>query len=238
MIRTALAHLRAQWMGALALFLVIGGGTAYAANTVFSTDIVNGEVKSVDIGNGEVTTADIGNNQVRGADVGPDQLNGSDVADQGLSGVDLLDSSVSSLDLATNSVGPEEVLDGAIGSEEIGDGAIGSGEVGDGAIRSAEVADGLLRGADLGEAQFVQFDANLPQVGSQTCVSAPVTGLPGNPRDHLLLTESTDTTRPWIFTQSAYSTTAGQMVLRTCNLAAFTEPAGTHRFNLLVINAQ
>ena len=31
MIRTVLAHLRAQWMGALALFLVLAGGTAYAA---------------------------------------------------------------------------------------------------------------------------------------------------------------------------------------------------------------
>jgi len=41
MFRAVLVHLRAQWMGALALFLVIAGGTAYAANTVFSTDIVN-----------------------------------------------------------------------------------------------------------------------------------------------------------------------------------------------------
>ena len=36
-----LVHLRRQWMGALALFLVLTGGVAYAADTVFSTDIVN-----------------------------------------------------------------------------------------------------------------------------------------------------------------------------------------------------
>ena len=48
------AHLRAQWAGLLALFLVIAGGTAYAANTVFSADIVNGEVKTADIGTDEV----------------------------------------------------------------------------------------------------------------------------------------------------------------------------------------
>jgi hypothetical protein len=39
-------------MAALALFLVIAGGTAYAANTVFSSDIVDGEVKVADLGTG------------------------------------------------------------------------------------------------------------------------------------------------------------------------------------------
>jgi hypothetical protein len=69
MIRTAVAHLRAQWAGFLALFLVVAGGTAYAANTVFSSDIVNGEVKAADIATGAVHTSEIGDNQVRSADV-------------------------------------------------------------------------------------------------------------------------------------------------------------------------
>ena len=69
-------HLRAQWMGALALFLVIAGGTAYAANTIGSTDIINGQVKSADIGTG----------QVQSIDVKDESLSGADIADQ--SGVD------------------------------------------------------------------------------------------------------------------------------------------------------
>jgi hypothetical protein len=69
MIRTVLVHLRAQWAGVLALFLVVAGGTAYAANTVFSSDIVNGEVKAADIATGAVHTSEIGDNQVRSADV-------------------------------------------------------------------------------------------------------------------------------------------------------------------------
>jgi hypothetical protein len=46
------AHLRRQWMGALALFLVLTGGTAVALdghNTVFSDDIVNHQVKAKDL---------------------------------------------------------------------------------------------------------------------------------------------------------------------------------------------
>jgi len=38
-----------EWAGVIALFLVLTGGAAYAANTVFSTDIVDGEVKTADI---------------------------------------------------------------------------------------------------------------------------------------------------------------------------------------------
>ena len=47
------------------VFAVIGclaaltTGTAYAADTVFSTDIVDGEVKNADIGGNQVTSAKI-----------------------------------------------------------------------------------------------------------------------------------------------------------------------------------
>jgi hypothetical protein len=79
MIRTVLAHLRTQWMGALALFLVLVGGTAYAADTIGSSDIINGQVK----------TADIGNNQVRSADVRDDALTNG-----GLTGADIVEGSL------------------------------------------------------------------------------------------------------------------------------------------------
>ena len=66
----------AQWAGFVARFLVIAGDTAYAANTIGSTDIINGQVKSADIGTG----------QVQSIDVKSEGLTGDDVADQ--SGVD------------------------------------------------------------------------------------------------------------------------------------------------------
>ena len=39
----------------LALLIALGTGSAYAANTVFSTDIVDGEVKTADLDNNAVT---------------------------------------------------------------------------------------------------------------------------------------------------------------------------------------
>jgi hypothetical protein len=64
MLTRLLVHLRRQWIGVLALLIALGTGTTYAANTVFSTDIVNGEVMSVDIGNNQVRSVDIRNGEV------------------------------------------------------------------------------------------------------------------------------------------------------------------------------
>ena len=49
MLARVLAHLRVQWMAALALFLVLTGALACASNTVLSEDILDGEVKSADV---------------------------------------------------------------------------------------------------------------------------------------------------------------------------------------------
>ena len=62
MIGKVFTHLRQQWLGALAVVLVLTGGTAYAlngSNTVFSDDIVNNEVRSADLRDANLTTADI-----------------------------------------------------------------------------------------------------------------------------------------------------------------------------------
>src|SRR5262245_38917363 len=52
LLSTALSHLRRQWIGVLALFLVLSGGGAYALsghNSVSSDDIKNGQVKAADL---------------------------------------------------------------------------------------------------------------------------------------------------------------------------------------------
>ncbi|MGH2987704.1 MAG: hypothetical protein ACRDLO_13600 [Solirubrobacterales bacterium] len=52
---------RQQWVGLIALFLVLTGGSAYAldgSNTVFSDDIVDGEVKVADVGGRAEAQAD------------------------------------------------------------------------------------------------------------------------------------------------------------------------------------
>jgi hypothetical protein len=89
----------ANVMVTLLAFIVLAGGAAYAADTVFSTDIVDGEVKNPDIAtnavrsaqlqNGEVLTADIGPEAVVGTRLSADAVGGPKVADDSLTGADI-----------------------------------------------------------------------------------------------------------------------------------------------------
>jgi len=79
----------------LALFVAVSTGGAYAANTVFSTDIVDGEVKSVDVGNNEIGSGDVKDNSLNTFDV--HSFLGVDVVDNSLTGADVNEST---LDLA------------------------------------------------------------------------------------------------------------------------------------------
>ena len=73
--RSFLTHLRNQWMGALALFLVLCGGTAYAANTIGSADVIDNSLRSVDLKDGSaVTGTDVTDDSLKGADVDESSL--------------------------------------------------------------------------------------------------------------------------------------------------------------------
>ena len=84
MLRTVLAHLRAEWIGVLALLIALGTGSAYAANTVFSADIVDGEVKTADIANNAVRSTKIGTGQVLNQDLGAGAVSSASVLNESL----------------------------------------------------------------------------------------------------------------------------------------------------------
>ena len=87
-----LGHLQ-RWAGVLALFLVLTGGVAYAANTVFSEDIVNGEVKTADIGTDEVRSAEVRDDTLSGGGLG-----GVDIAKNSLKGADIAETTLDNID--------------------------------------------------------------------------------------------------------------------------------------------
>jgi hypothetical protein len=73
------------------LVLMLSGGTAYALdghNTVFTDDIVNGEVSTADIGDGQVRSVDVANDTtgfgLKGADVANGSLSGADIKESTL----------------------------------------------------------------------------------------------------------------------------------------------------------
>jgi hypothetical protein len=115
--RAIRGHLRSNIVGYVSLFVALTMGSAYAlndSNTVFSDDIVNGEVKGVDRLN----------NAIRSEDIRDDN-----VTDGGLT----------ASDLAANAVSASEVRNDAVGNSELRNNAVGSSEVDDGDLTGHDV---------------------------------------------------------------------------------------------------
>ncbi len=122
----------------LALFVALGG-SAYAVNTVGSTDIIDGQVKSVDIGDGEILSADVKDQSLTTFDVST--FLGVDVVDGTLTGADIQDNSLAAADIGSQQIGSDEVQNDSLLQSDIRAGAV----TGD------EVLDNSLTGADINE---------------------------------------------------------------------------------------
>src|SRR5688572_11787275 len=88
------AYVRRHHVGLLALFVALGGTTAWAVdgpnpgqNTVGSEDIIGNEVKSDDIGNGRIFNLDIADEIITGAKLKNATVTGDDVDESTLQGV-------------------------------------------------------------------------------------------------------------------------------------------------------
>lgn len=71
----------------------------YAANTVFSADIVDGQVKTADLANNAVTTVKIKDGEVKNADLAPSSV-GS---------LKIKDNDIQAIDIAADAVGASEI---------------------------------------------------------------------------------------------------------------------------------
>jgi hypothetical protein len=106
--------------------LTYGGTGAYAANTIRSADIVDGEVRTQDLAAGGVTNAKLANNAVTTGKVTDSTLTTHDVNNGTLSGADVSDNTLGALDIAQNAVGSSEVANGTLQSQDFAPGTLGT----------------------------------------------------------------------------------------------------------------
>jgi hypothetical protein len=130
--RTIRTHLTyANVISSLCLVLILGGGAAYAADTVFSSDIVDGEVKGADIGTNEVRSSDVrddtrSNGGLTSADIAPDAIGASEIDDRSIGDDDIGFDVVHNINMGDNSIGTNEIAFQQIQPNDVADGTLPS----------------------------------------------------------------------------------------------------------------
>jgi hypothetical protein len=132
MFRRALAYIRANIIAFLALFVALGGTGAYAAttaNTIFSTDIVDGQVKNVDIANDAVGGLKIKPLAVGNTDLASNSVGGGKVIDNTLLSTDIKDGQVLSADLGNFAVTNSKLGSFSVTGDKISSRSVGASQI-------------------------------------------------------------------------------------------------------------
>jgi len=129
-------------MAAIACVGVLAGGTAYAADTIGSADVIDESLLSQDIKNGQITRADVGNNAAATAEVLDGSLTGIDVQDGSLPGIEVQDNTLTSGDIFNGTLTGVDVLDNGLTGSDVT------------AITGSDVSDNTLTGSDIAESSL------------------------------------------------------------------------------------
>ncbi len=131
MLNRIFAQIRQQYLGFIALCLVVSGGTAYAANEFTGENIVDGTLTGADVGDQTLNTADYGIGSVWGSRIKDEGVISShlvdgsvtrdDVADNSLTGGDILTQSITAGDIFPNTLTRDEIASGGVDSAELDD---------------------------------------------------------------------------------------------------------------------
>jgi hypothetical protein len=239
--RTWLARLRPRSiydvMAVIGCVAAVGTGTAYAANTVFSTDIVDGEVKHADIAGNAVTSTNIYNGSVLGPEIHDDAVTSDKVAAATLTASDLATDSVSSSEIQTDAVGATEVADDTIdggeivnqslGSQDLATNAITADELTNNVVTSGKVANNSLTTADVaGTDSNGSISLGAGSVANGRCKSYDIT-VGGAKTNETLIISARATLPAGLLIYGQRVPADGHGTMTVCNLSGATMPALT-----------
>jgi hypothetical protein len=218
----------------LALMIAVGTGSAYAADTIFSTDIVDGEVKSVDIADNAVGPAKIPSGGVGLAELATGAVSSTKIADGSVSAYDLADNAVNSAHIQTEAVGGieiapgavkgEEILDSSIGTADLAGGAVGNVDIATNAVGPSKVLDNSLTFTDLkGGEKSGKLNLAYNSVPQGTCVALMST-VAGAQQGDIVLVSVQANVHPGIQVSSQQVEAPDTIDLRVCNFSNAPSP--------------
>jgi hypothetical protein len=145
----------ANVMSTLAVFLVLGGGAAFAAAQLGKNTVGAKQLKK-----SAVSRAKVKNGAINGAKVADGSLTGADVADGSLTGTEIADGSIGTGDLANLGVTTAKLADNSVNSAKVQDKSLKGTDVADNSLTGTQIDEGTLNGVDaatLGGKSSTQF---------------------------------------------------------------------------------
>jgi hypothetical protein len=209
----------------LAVAIALTSGTAYAAATIRSKDIVNGQVKTVDLANNGVTTGKILDGTVTSGDLGPNAVNSGTVANETLTDEDLATDSVGATEIADDTIDGGEIVDGSLGTADIATGGVGSAEVADSSLTSSDVSANSLTTADLrGTDANGSISLGSGAVAVGRCNFYPI-GVPGAAVGEVVIISARGTLAAGVVLYGVGVPSADTVTMAACNFTGGTFPA-------------
>jgi hypothetical protein len=149
----------ANVMSSLAVFLVLAGGTAFAAaklgkNTVGTKQLKNNAVTAAKIKNGAVGAGKLAAGAVGAGQLADGSVGGGKLTDGSVGTGKLADGSVTTPKLADGAVAAGKIADGAVGGGKLADGSVGTGKLADGSVSTAKIAPGAVTSAQINAASM------------------------------------------------------------------------------------
>lgn len=145
----------ANVVSTLCLFLVLGGGMAFAATKLGKNTVGSKQLKK-----NAVTAAKVKANAITGAKVKDGSLTGADLQNGSLGGGELQDGSVGGSKLADSAVGSAKLADGSVGGAKLKDDSIGGAKLQADSVTGAKVKDNSLTGADINQGSLTEVRAS------------------------------------------------------------------------------
>jgi uncharacterized protein YjbI with pentapeptide repeats len=121
--RSPFGHMRRNVVAYLALFVALGGTSAYAANEWTGANIVDGSLTGVDLKDASVAGRDVTDSSLTGADIS-ESLTGADVATGGLRGSDIADGSLGNLEIANESLTSGDIKNDSLTGADINEASL------------------------------------------------------------------------------------------------------------------
>jgi trimeric autotransporter adhesin len=154
----------ANVMSSLAVFLVLGGATAFAATKIGSSEIkanaiVTGKIAKEAVAQGKIKVGAVGNSRL-----GDGSVSAQKIAANAVTGAAIADASVTAPKLAPNAVTGTGLANGSVGATKLAPESVTPAALANGSVGTTALAAGSVTAGKLGEVVRVTGESTVTNV--------------------------------------------------------------------------